>query len=177
MNVNIYHPGDKHPAWRGGKPRCAICGVLTKTYSANKCIKCLNLGRVHSKEHGEKISNALKGRGLGFKKGHLPWNTGKKRPEFSAEKHHWWKGGKKKHSRGYVAVYSPGHPYAHDRNYVYEHRLVMEELLGRYLKPIEHIHHKNGIKDDNRLENLEVVGMPHLGKICCPYCQKEFLIK
>ena len=91
--------------------------------------------------------------------------------------------------KGYVAVTAPkgykGKTYfgknynknaKRQRAYVYQHRLVMEKKIGRYLESDELVHHKNKIRHDNREENLEiVVGKGrHSGKIRCPYCLKEF---
>lgn len=61
-----------------------------------------------------------------------------------------------KDSKGYVMRFLPGNPRA-----TMEHRLVMEAALGRPLLRIETVHHKNGIKDDNRLENLELWSRSH----------------
>ncbi|HEY8741295.1 MAG TPA: HNH endonuclease [Candidatus Dormibacteraeota bacterium] len=52
---------------------------------------------------------------------------------------------------------APGHPRAPSNGgYVFEHTLVMEEMIGRFLLPDETVHHRNGVKADNRAENLEL---------------------
>ncbi len=65
-------------------------------------------------------------------------------------------GGRYLNTGGYVMVLRPDHPEADPRGYVYEHRLVASEALGRALRPGEVVHHKNEVKDDNRPENLHV---------------------
>lgn len=68
-----------------------------------------------------------------------------------------WKGGRRKHSLGYILVQCPDHPESKKYDgYVLEHRLVMEGMLGRMLSPEEVVHHINGKKEDNRPENLKV---------------------
>lgn len=67
-----------------------------------------------------------------------------------------WKGGRKKDGSGYVRIYMPNHPNKDAHSCVLEHRYKMEQHIGRYLEKDETVHHKNGIRDDNRIENLEL---------------------
>ncbi len=89
-----------------------------------------------------------------------------------------WKGGRIKDRFGYIQVWKPEHPNAKIAGYIHEHRLVMSEYLKRPLESYEYVHHKNGIKDDNRIKNLEIlIQKVHSGKVKCPYCEKTFTIR
>ena len=66
------------------------------------------------------------------------------------------KGGRYIDDNGYVNILCKGHPGADKDGYVFEHRLIMEKHLGRYLTNNEHTHHINRIRDDNRIKNLQL---------------------
>lgn len=83
-------------------------------------------------------------------------NSGSKNPK--------WNGGRMTHSEGYILIRMPEHPNAIG-DYVYEHRYIMECHLGRLLNKDEHIHHINEVKNDNRIENLQVVSPTEHAKI------------
>lgn len=69
---------------------------------------------------------------------------------------HGWKGGRRYLRHGYVVLHNPAHPNAMSDGYVLEHVSVMSAFLGRPMRDGESIHHKNGIRDDNRIDNLEL---------------------
>src|SRR5574337_2221955 len=84
-------------------------------------------------------------------------------------------------TRGYIMLYRPGHPTASKAGYIMEHRYVMEQVLGRLLYPSEVVNHKNGVRDDNRVENLEVLTKMQHDKlrkpkymVTCPACAHVF---
>ena len=66
-----------------------------------------------------------------------------------------YKGGVHKHVSGYKMILCPNHPRK-GGSYVMEHILIMEKKIDRYLTEDECVHHLNGIKEDNREENLEL---------------------
>ncbi|MFJ6264232.1 HNH endonuclease [Lysinibacillus xylanilyticus] len=66
--------------------------------------------------------------------------------------------GRKRTPKGYVVLCIKSHPHSDRVNgYIFEHRVVAEMQLGRYLTPGEVVHHVNEIKHDNRIGNLEVM--------------------
>ncbi len=67
------------------------------------------------------------------------------------ERKGWFKSG-----TGYIYIHEPSHPNANKNGYVAEHTKVLAEILGRALLPSEEVHHRNGKRDDNRAENLEL---------------------
>ncbi len=84
--------------------------------------------------------------GAFYVRGHQPYPRGADT--------HTWKGGRSLSTAGYVILKMPGHHLADKRGNVREHRLVWEKANGRRLLPTEAVHHINGIKSDNRPENL-----------------------
>lgn len=110
----------------------------------------------YKKAQSERLKNIIRSKGV-------HWSKGRVMPE-DEKLSHGRKGNKNKlfkpegtNASGYILIYMPDHPHAGVKGKVYEHRLVMEKFLGRYLNSDEIVHHKNGIKADNRIENLEVL--------------------
>lgn len=148
---------------KGLKPRLGT--VLSE--KTKRKISRSHLGKKLSPEHRAKVIKTLK---YGLRgKDNPAWKGG-----VSLKKADTKKGDPK---QWYKVIKKPNHPFAMKNGYVLEHRLIMEKHLGRYLKKNEFVHHKNGKKQDNRIENLELMQTQrHYGKLQCPYCHKTFLV-
>jgi len=128
--------GEQSYWWKGGKVErnCQQCGKL---FYVNR----------YKVESGRALycSRHCSNKAHGSKRGELATN---------------WKGGRNRMGEGYIAIWiSPDdffYPMANASGYVLEHRLVMAKHLGRCLQSFEIVHHKNGIKDDNQIGNLEL---------------------
>jgi hypothetical protein len=121
-------------AWNKGKRKyevtCPVCNkTVGKSYPAIYCSKVCFDQSPEKKETCRKNGKSLKGKAK--KECHMSW--------------------------GYRYIFIPNHPNADKHGYVAEHRLVMEKHLGRDLYSEEIIHHVNGVKTDNRVENIELV--------------------
>jgi len=132
------------PAWNKGKPMSA-----EQKAKIGESLK----GRLVSQTTRDEIARSLKGRRHTQEALHnmVANNTN----GFGPQARH-WQGGQYLDGRGYVVCYAPQHPRAIRKTYVFEHILVAERTLGRYLMPNEVVHHINGIMNDNRPENLWV---------------------
>ncbi len=94
-----------------------------------------------------------------------------------------WQGGRRINAKGYVEIWTPPEQRTKRRHYTLEHRLVMEQQLGRPLAASEQVHHKNGNRADNRPENLELWSTGHSRPgvnmeemVLCPQCQGTGLV-
>jgi hypothetical protein len=81
--------------------------------------------------------------------------------------------GRRVHVTGYIDLWRPGHPLARSDGYVFEHRLVAYEA-GLLTDPELHIHHRNGDKADNRLENLAVMTCAEHAALHNPRSESSF---
>lgn len=125
---------------------CSVCGkgrwvrVLKGIPRNTICNWCSTRKLIKQKRNKETVSKMGESR-----LGSLNWN---------------WQGGRYVTKSGYVWTWiHPDDffaPMASRHNFVLEHRLIMAKSLGRCLQFWEWVHHKNGVKDDNSIENLEL---------------------
>lgn len=120
---------------------CQVCGseYKVKPSHAHKRKTC-----------GKDCGKALRSRRMSGSGNHQFGVTGYKNSS--------WKGGRRISNCGYVLIYAPDRSTRSD-NYALEHRIVMEDFLGRRLLDSEIVHHINGNKTDNRITNLELMSL------------------
>jgi hypothetical protein len=156
---------------------CMVCGKVFSSYNKNPLF-CSNACRSKSLEDplnaksdeviafyrsGNTLDETAQYFGCSYKiirniliRNKIPRRVAAKRDQFG-KKNSTWKGGRSRTRDGYISISMPDHPSASKNGLILEHRVVMESHIGRYLTSQECVHHKNFIKDDNRIENLELM--------------------
>lgn len=134
---------------------CRNCGKLwdrgnRKGFTCQTC---------YSRIRRAKLKCPICGGPMGSRKSKTCRACYKPEPKKGKQNGHWIDG-TTRHTKGYSYRRQPDHPRAYN-GYVLEHIVVMEEMIGRPLLPKETVHHKNGIKGDNRPENLELWASSH----------------
>jgi hypothetical protein len=76
-----------------------------------------------------------------------------------------WKGGRQLNSNGYWVIWCPYHPDSNSKGYVFEHRLIMEEHIGRFLLNEEIVHHIDENRQNNEISNLQLINRDQHMKI------------
>lgn len=126
--------------------------AVGKVYNLIKKYNIKSKTRENNKKWCERISKS--------KKGHS-YNKGIKMSDEQKENLSIKKSGgigkKTITSIGYIKIYFPDHPKSDKFGYILEHDLIMECVIGRHLKKDEIVHHKNEIKTDNRIKNLQLM--------------------
>jgi endogenous inhibitor of DNA gyrase (YacG/DUF329 family) len=120
-----------------------------KWHESKVCVKCDNCGKEIIK-----ITSQLNDHNFCSRDCKAKWSR-----TITGEKHHLWKGGRIKLPSGYIILKLDNDFFismSDGKGYIPEHRLVMAKSLGRCLESWEVVHHKNGMRDDNRIENLEL---------------------
>lgn len=146
-NKGQFKKGHK-PLFKGNPlyKKCEVCGKEFRTYPSKIA---MGRGKYCSKECSMKITNqklSENGEHTRFEKGQKAWN--KRGFTYTMAR----MGG-----RAYKLIFFPEHPNSSKKGYVREHRLIMEDSIGRYLSRNEVVHHINNDTLDNNINNLELL--------------------